>query len=606
MSNRSANVCILNCIEDVQDFLAEFDDSASNWTILSTHGAVNEYLRTLKIESIELASLLAHEDILTILKISDRTIGNVLCQLDDQWAVNISRILELPPINYFRPLYQYWAKLEYGAILKLIKALEFVFSANCIEKVLVYQSVKANFFEGDDIVLSVVHLLSESHSFKVEVRKLTVHPPLVKDSIFQLGMKIIQNPYMAYQQLKKSYLKNVAFQSSTNRKTVLLLGELYDLQFLLTKLSKQFNLLLWPAVGCPTNFVLDTTLNSDTFDEIYALDLMQDLVIDSHDIGLSILLKNLSHDFNHRLEECLKPVVLLDRFWDKSQVDAGVWGHAPVTGSSAIIADYLLHRDIPVFGMQHGASYGVQDNLFVHFDSDFSRCTHYFSYGFTHDDLQQTYPNQTVNCEIIPIGSYKEHHQKKYWFGKRETIDVLFPLTISLPFTLDGVRLKPDLLTIYQHALLQTLENLDDLRIVIKPMLGYSDKNCSIIETLKRLRHGEIIDHISFLRCLRTYNVRAVVFEYPSTPLYEAIGRDVEIFTMADPILPFNPTARQLLEKRVHYFEDITKMQAALIKWSKGELPTLRDDGFYRNHVFRENTPQLILQTIEKLSSAEG
>ena len=81
----------------------------------------------------------------------------------------------------------------------------------------------------------------------------------------------------------------------------------------------------------------------------------------------------------------------------------------------------------------------------------------------------------------------------------------------------------------------------------------------------------------------------------------EVIGKDVEIFLMADPVLPFSPEALALLKKRVHYFEDIKEMQKALIEWKNENLPTRRNDEFYRKHVYRENTEELILNIINNL-----
>ena len=105
--------------------------------------------------------------------------------------------------------------------------------------------------------------------------------------------------------------------------------------------------------------------------------------------------------------------------------------------------------------------------------------------------------------------------------------------------------------------------------------------------------------NIDFETCLEQYDVRAVVIEFPSTPLLEAIGKDIEIFLMADPVLSFSQEALSLLKKRVHYFEEIKELQRALIEWKDGDLPPLRDQTFYHKYLFRENTEALILNTIE-------
>ena len=51
-------LCIVNCVEDAKSFLLEFQAYHDEWTIVSTHGAVNDYLTTKKIDCLELSSLI--------------------------------------------------------------------------------------------------------------------------------------------------------------------------------------------------------------------------------------------------------------------------------------------------------------------------------------------------------------------------------------------------------------------------------------------------------------------------------------------------------------------------------------------------------------------
>ena len=64
---------------------------------------------------------------------------------------------------------------------------------------------------------------------------------------------------------------------------------------------------------------------------------------------------------------------------------------------------------------------------------------------------------------------------------------------------------------------------------------------------------------------LSKYDIRAIVFEMASTPLYEVINLDIEIFLLNDPCCPFVPSAFELLKKRVHCFDGVEELLAAVL-----------------------------------------
>ena len=56
-----------------------------------------------------------------------------------------------------------------------------------------------------------------------------------------------------------------------------------------------------------------------------------------------------------------------------------------------------------------------------------------------------------------------------------------------------------------------------------------------------------------------------------------------------------------MLQKRVHCFDTLKYLQEALSLYCKGALPKLRNDEFYLKYVYKENTSELILNTLENL-----
>ena len=90
----------------------------------------------------------------------------------------------------------------------------------------------------------------------------------------------------------------------------------------------------------------------------------------------------------------------------------------------------------------------------------------------------------------------------------------------------------------------------------------------------------------------------AIVSEYPSSPMFEVIGLDTEIFQLSAPNLPFSKEALELLTRRVHWFEEIDHMLEMLELWTNGSLKSKRDLAFY-NKFSSKKYGLLILGTIE-------
>lgn len=605
ISPNPTSVCVLNCVEDAQTFLTEFGHTPDRWLLVSTHGSVNDYLRPLNITCLELTSLLTDEFIIDAFKAADSVVTNLLACLDYRYAADISSVLGVGKMAYFSPLYRYLGKYEYLGSLKLQKAFETLFERHSLQELVIYRSVPTTFFAGDDLLTGVGRWLAERYGLSLIIRDNPVkNGASSTNNLWRQAVKAIHDPVKAYQKIKGLLLQKSPLGLSTHHKTVLLQEPLYDLEFLKVKLSKSFNVILWPPVGFPGNLPIKVRPEANLMNQISSIIQTMDVdgLIQEKDPStaraLTLLAQNLIKDFQAHILDYLLPLFILSRFHQQNPLDLTVWGNSPIEGSRSLVNDYLLKEGVPVIGMQHGGSYGVQNCQSCHFDSDFSRCTHYLTYGFDEQDLRQTYPDKQTTCKIIPVGSYKEHQKILRWLQPKKKVDILFPLTISLSITLDAFRIKSDTLTDYQLKLLQTLDQFTDLQIVVKPLPGYSDKNCSLFETLKNLEHVTVVPDVTFQEFLKRYQVQAVVIEYPSTPLLEVIGRDIEIFLLADPILPFSQAALDLLKKRVHYFETIEDLQQALIAWKNGDLPSLRNQEFYRQYVFRENTEALILDVI--------
>ena len=101
---------------------------------------------------------------------------------------------------------------------------------------------------------------------------------------------------------------------------------------------------------------------------------------------------------------------------------------------------------------------------------------------------------------------------------------------------------------------------------------------------------------------LKKYHPKIILIELPSSPLYDALPLDSEIFLLDNPIIPYDKNALEQLQKRVHYCQDVFEMIAKLDLFLKGGLTKKRDQCFYHHYMFKDNTQKNILSLIDKLA----
>jgi len=305
-------------------------------------------------------------------------------------------------------------------------------------------------------------------------------------------------------------------------------------------------------------------------------------------------------NFRRNWDRIFSPLVYLDELHRTKEVRTAIWSSPPAGGMRALIAEFLLTAGVPVLGMQHGGGYIVQDCGKVHFDSDFSRCTHFLTYGFTGADAAAAYPDGEFCCQFIPVGSPKEDKRrgKKTRRGK---IKLLYLMANSLSCFADAYRANAYYLYECQKEIIGYIDALTEVSACIKPIPNYNQENCATGELFNSLENARLIEDLTFVDCLDFYDIESVIMDYPSTPLFEAVGRDVDIFLMKDPVLPFTGEAMTLLAKRVHCFDDVRSLTGAISEYLQGRLPRLRDRSFYERFVHRSGVEARISQIIDEL-----
>jgi hypothetical protein len=282
-------------------------------------------------------------------------------------------------------------------------------------------------------------------------------------------------------------------------------------------------------------------------------------------------------------------------------INAAAWDAPLVTRPQLnLVAELLLCTGVPVLGRQHGANYCDQDLGTIHFDSDFNRCTHYLSYGFGEREFAATYPSSEARCAFFPAGNPPRAVRRR-----RRPVDIAFPPT-SCNSLFDVARMPESELVQRQARILQAMEAREDLTCVVKPPLYFGEDDSANLEALRRLRHVRVM-RATWTEYLARWRPRLVVFEIASTPLFEALPFDVDIFLMLDPIFPFAESALAMLKKRVHIFAAVDGLVEAIRQYGLEPLPRLRDQTYYSIYVNRGSSIaalELLPVTIHSRSEA--
>ena len=168
-----------------------------------------------------------------------------------------------------------------------------------------------------------------------------------------------------------------------------------------------------------------------------------------------------------------------------------------------------MKKGLPVIGLQHGGVYGYQDTVFKHFDADYDRCNHYFSFGYTQEDLARTYPDKQAVASIEPTGSLQHsliRHKKSDHLKK---IDILFAPTR----TFNALAWNSNCALLYerQMGIISALEAQKNFITYVKPAPDNKQNSIfyDLASTLKQTR----ICHLNLYEFMTSYTPRLVILD---------------------------------------------------------------------------------------------
>jgi len=586
MTNKSEINVFLHTIEDVNSFYKNIYVQNNRYVIYATHAGVFEYIKEFYCSEVILFSTLINPKEISKINIDTENLSlEILNILDSRYSDEISKKIKIERINYFISLYSYHFPF---VLMGLFTFKELMLKVKSANKNIVFDYTDS--FYGVFSMKEFLEYTFSSNDVKIAWYKSEIKQS--KNGITDLIIKAVKNSKKAFS-IAVDYLYEYLAYNYKNKKTILYMDNLYDVSFL--KRLGEFRLIAYAHQALSHKFSKPLVV-SVTIDSVFEKR--------KEEAGSlkEFLSKVLIKDFTKKIEQYTIGLKTLDELLSRENIDLTIWGSPPVQGFKALFYDYCMAKKISAIGVQHGANY-IDKKYQKHYYSDFIRCNHYISYGFTKEDLKNNFKDKAIhNLEVYSYGTNKSIKPKES--SKYNVVDVLFPVTNTISIFDGGfTRVKPDVLHADQMSILNLLEeeSKSNITSLIKPFSNTDIWQTSVFLNLQKLQFAKVQWKKALAVLLNEITPKCVIIEFMSTPLYEVLDLDVEIFLFIRDIDNLTDKARGMLNKRVYMVEDFNEFSILFKKWINKDLAKKRDNSYYNYYVKKENTKESIIKLIKEI-----
>lgn len=556
--------------------------------LYTTHASVEVYMKERHgLTCPVLSRFTEKEDVLRWIEELDREVEQWLGELDHHIGRQVCDLFGLR-MRIFKPLYSYLGKHQVLGYRSTLAALQRIADEQKYGRIDYYERALDHFF-------ATTAKFSDLFSLQREIDgTVFLSPPdqsQDRDLKWRKLRRVLANPRKYMQRRGRQY------PYRKGRPNLLLYHSLYNLAFLEKACETDYNLIVYGPE--------EPALVKGYIPEALPLEEARSLITRAQSIPKTVhdlFLRDVRDDLSTNINSFIPAVAGLTAFMREQPIEMGIWGNPPTRNNKALIFELLRSEGVPVMGAQHGSVHGAQRKIWQ-LDSDFNRCDYFVSYGFDQQDLQELYPDSPVTSRVL---SYQRVSARPVR-SQREEIDVVFPITNSLSMLAEGMaRTPPHELSDRQRVLLEGLNALSDRKIVVKPFMNSQFENFSADVLLQKYPHLRVDRMCGFDEFLGRHKVRHVVLEFPSTPLFEALETDAQIYLMTDEINPYGQRALAKLAKRVHIFDDPRDLITALSKNMGGTVSANQDQEFYRRYVHGEEDLQVLWDCFRASRSDAG
>ena len=575
---------LLNEINDVQYALKKyhFEISENKLILISFRPAVVEYLNTKNYNCTDLNSLLRRNDQKINFQNIKEKFLNLLSLLDKKFRNPLNLENAISELRCFFYLYRIEGLFDLnGLIISNLALKKFLLKNKIRELTFCGSEIK-----GHGILKTSDYIKSFSNTAsKLKVRTIvdTINTSSLKagTSVFlSLLKKLSYLPHLLAKYIPET---NIAYLK--NKPITIIFKPFYEAKYLI---NKQLNIAVWPA-NSNLPFFKKVTYQGGKHITSYKNEKKQKNYFD-------IILNACADHFFKNAHRHKYNIAMFQKFLLQNKVTGGIWGLPPASscGSNSLLVELLRIYKLPVFGIQHGGPYDQKNLEQIHDLTDYSVCDFFLKYGDDKSSQKHWSKNFRKKCKSIVVGSIRESERIKTDFeinNKSEMIDVLFPINI-LHDTFLGIPNLPNNLMFFQQKKICDLLNASGLKVVIKPHLGstlnkkYLEIKYPIIQYLKNLQHLKVDDTLLFEDSMRKYKPRLVIFEMPSTPLFECLSYNCDIIHLSQCVFSWKKWAKTLISKRIYLPEKLNEFENLFLKFQMGNLKKKRNAEFYRSQFY--------------------
>jgi hypothetical protein len=562
--------------------------------IFSTDPSVDLYMKLkYNINCKCLSCYFNEKDILNNRELISNKVDNVLRILDTTISPIINSIYKLN-MNFFYPLYSYvgkWHLISYAYFSESLNILktkygeaDYIFYEHIFNDFLRINTGINDFLETIDLNIDYSIIKIKKKLFDRELgEKIYLS--------YQKLITILRAPDKVFKYIKKLKNQKIVILETVNGR-IFLFDNMYELEFLKSRIksiSKE-------------NFVKKAKIKRSIlqWNEVYEkIDKEFNKAIENFrcDEKIDILfIRNIKEDFLFNTQSYINQIDILKEAHVKNPIKLAIWGLPPSHAYRALLNEFLLSQNVTVLGAQHGGNYG--DSYYpLHFDIDFRRCTHYLSYGFTKSDLERIYKDKQIDIKITPIGK----HRLPIWKNRNmKSVDILYPISMNLSMFNAGMgRMPPDKFLGIQRKFIEYLNSQNSGRIYIKSFPFFPFSKDPFTYFRHKYQNIRFNSHLSLLDFLKSYKAKSILLDFPSTPLYEILSLDLEIFLLGDNSFPYDKIALDMLKKRVHYSEDEDEIISLIDSYLFGTLKQKRNNEFYNYYIYKESTESNTINLIQ-------
>ncbi len=606
------SLVIIDTVASANDFLDNHYNDNQKYEIYSLHYSVVDFLESHNIKCIDFTAFITPNEAIKAITLSSDNFENTCSILDKEISIKICKVLNWRKINIFKSLYFAYRRYELLSIflLKLFAKkitkkqtksnnVDLFLNRKINSNTLIYSledelvSVLKNrnasinvFYNNNDqfIISSNVHSDNERLSDYIHVTKIKnflnvwAKRALNRDNYNLSKLKYFFNKYFFSRKLKNKEEKfGIIFQPSP-KSIVEKIFCLYNITPVKLFFGKEKSFYI-------NNYKPDKPV----FDQIKDIIKKTSTKYDNGSIENKLII-----DFQNNFEEYFDLILYFDKIFKNYKISCIAWEVPTIyVPHWNIIIDYALEMKIPVIGKQHGGCYFSQVMLNKHhYITDFDRCDYYLSYASDDKIFYKTY-HEKPRCKFINIGKNLDASNADF----KKNVDIVFPIS-NCVYINEAARTPQSIISTAQYKILDEIEKRDDNLNIVKPFKDFNNYNFSFSQKLKNLKNTKIVQ-INFDLFLRQYSPKLVIMELVSTPLYDVINYDVDIFLLLDDIHPFSKYALKLLKKRVYCFTNLKKLLDAIKKYDTDKIVKLRDTSFSKAYVNNGTLDNLLKLNLE-------